>query len=275
MYRLFPIGDTGRERGATLSLWSRTMGVMERVVEYKEVNAGSYTQVKPFEYQPREAPGITPRLVAQLLDHTIWVSLSDMAFDLPAYEEVPVPVDLPPEVQTDYDKAKKVMLDYIQQLRLEGDNTFTSTYLYAALRHPSACFRRKVVTHTPSELKKAYRKRGEDAPEKVVVVMKGWGADRVYPKEQELIDIVRRELDAGRRVLVYVEQTGTLDIQPRLADLLAGRVDGARPVILTTSSNASTARSKRGVPTGKPATDKRDAWVTKQVEAGRNVLICV
>lgn len=274
MYRLFPIGDTGRERGATLSLWSRTMGVMERVVEYKEVNAGSYTQVKPFEYQPREAPGITPRLVAQLLDHTIWVSLSDMAFDLPDYEEVPVPVDLPPEVQTDYDKAKKLMLDYIQQLRLEGDNTFTSTYLYAALRHPSACFRQKVVTHTPKELKKAYKQRGETAPEKVMVVMKGWGEGRIYPKEEELITIVRRELDAGRRVLVYVEQTGTLDIQPRLADLLIEHVPGAKPVILTTSSNASSARSKRGVPTGKPATDKRDAWVKKQVRAGRNIMIC-
>jgi hypothetical protein len=45
--------------------------------------------------------------------------------------------------------------------------------------------------------------------------------DIVYPKEQALLDICRREVQAGNQVWVYCQMTGKRDIQPRLKQILA------------------------------------------------------
>ena len=42
----------------------------------------------------------------------------------------------------------------------------------------------------------------------------------VYPKEQALLDICRREVQAGNQVWVYCQMTGKRDIQPRLKQIL-------------------------------------------------------
>jgi hypothetical protein len=44
----------------------------------------------------------------------------------------------------------------------------------------------------------------------------------ISPKEQYLLDLVRGEVSAGRKVLVYVRQTGVRDIRCRLASVLSG-----------------------------------------------------
>jgi hypothetical protein len=43
----------------------------------------------------------------------------------------------------------------------------------------------------------------------------------VYPKEQALLDICRREVQAGNQVWVYCQMTGKRDIQPRLKQILS------------------------------------------------------
>ncbi len=49
----------------------------------------------------------------------------------------------------------------------------------------------------------------------------------VYPKEQALLDICRREVQAGNQVWVYCQMTGKRDIQPRLKQILdRSRVPG-------------------------------------------------
>jgi hypothetical protein len=74
------------------------------------------------------------------------------------------------------------------------------------------------------------------------------------PKERWLMDYCRDEVLRGRKVLVYVRQTGTRDIQPRLAEAL--RSVGLRPKVLRPS-----------VP---PA--RREAWV-RELAADTQVLI--
>ena len=44
--------------------------------------------------------------------------------------------------------------------------------------------------------------------------------DKLYPKEQALIDLVAAERMEGRRVLVYVTHTGTRDVPGRLDEIL-------------------------------------------------------
>jgi hypothetical protein len=63
------------------------------------------------------------------------------------------------------------------------------------------------------------------------------------PKERWLMDYCRDEVLRGRKVLVYVRQTGTRDIQPRLAEAL--RHAGLRPKVLRPSISP----------------ERREAWV--------------
>ncbi len=78
-----------------------------------------------------------------------------------------------------------------------------------------------------------------------------------YPKEQALLELVRRERGRGRRVLVYITHTERRDISPRLGTILEG--EGFRVAILKA---------------GTVAPDRREEWVAARVREGTDVLIC-
>jgi hypothetical protein len=71
--------------------------------------------------------------------------------------------------------------------------------------------------------------------------------DELLPKEKWLLEAVRKEVKAGRKVLVYVEQTAKRNIQPRLKRLLTER--GVRAVVLP-DGNAR----------------EREAWIVERVK---------
>ena len=79
------------------------------------------------------------------------------------------------------------------------------------------------------------------------------GEDRL-PKEQWLVDFCRSERQQGRKVLIYIRQTGTRDIQDRILKIL--RDGGVRAEILSGSINPR----------------KREAWIARRVY-GLNALI--
>ena len=81
--------------------------------------------------------------------------------------------------------------------------------------------------------------------------------ERLYPKEQALVDLVAAERLAGRRVLVYATHTGTRDITRRMEQFL-GR-HGFKVAVMTADA----------VPPERP-----EAWVAKRVEEGVDVLVC-
>ena len=89
--------------------------------------------------------------------------------------------------------------------------------------------------------------------------LRGWhlyGEDRIYPKEQQLIDLVRDELADNRPVVIFVRQTDTKDIQPRLADLIRRHVPLANPYILKNTV----------------AADRRERVIEQEVAKGMNVI---
>jgi len=248
----YPLDD-GIENA--INRWVRTMGVMVKVVEYKQdVQSGTYNGTDRHEHRPQEAPGISPLLIRELLDHCIWVGLPDLAFALPEYKEIPVPVKLPAEIQTHYDQQKSKLLDYLMGCREEGDASFLGAYLHACLRWPSTCYEAKPVIHRTK-----FKDEAGNQVERLVVTMKGFGEERIYPKEQSLLDLLKDELAAGRPCVVFVAQSGKYRIQDRLIDLIKQHVPDAKPAVLESNT---------------VATDKRDSWVKKQVKAEANILIC-
>lgn len=115
--------------------------------------------------------------------------------------------------------------------------------LNALLAWPECCFRPETVRHphTKSVLASLHSL---------------FGNQEMSPKEEALLERVRRETAKGRRTLVYTTYTGTRDTSARLKALFDQA--GVRSAVLRSSV----------------AAEKREDWVTEQVDRGINALIC-
>jgi len=235
--------------------WVRDMGCLERVIEYKPQydKAGVFSGKRRIEQKPREAPGCSPVLVSEIIDHCVFVGLSDMGKKMPDFEEIPVPIVPDADVEELYKEAKQTLSQYLFQCRLEGDASALGMYLQTLLSWPSAPYRAEACIH--------HKRLGRDSDQFMdirVHAIPGLEDTRLYAKECWLIDTVRDELAQGRGVAIFCRQTGTRDIQPRIEALLKQHLPLAKPFILKGSVQA----------------DRREELLNRQVEAGVNVLIC-
>jgi hypothetical protein len=98
---------------------------------------------------------------------------------------------------------------------------------------------------------------GEKRPH-IVTQIPSYGDDRIYAKEQALIDLLKEELAADRPCVVYLRQTATKDIQPRIEALIRQHVPGAVPYILKNTVQA----------------ERREKVIEQQIAAGINVVVC-
>src|SRR5690606_30984547 len=91
------VEDNNKQRGRAESRWVADMGVREQVVEERpsyDKETGAFTGTSTYEKPYEEAPGISPLLVAEVLDHAIFFSLGDLGKALPQYEEIALPVEM-------------------------------------------------------------------------------------------------------------------------------------------------------------------------------------
>lgn len=120
------------QRGRAESKWVADMGVRERVIEERpsyDKDSGAYTGTSTYEKPYEEAPGISPLLVAEVLDHAIFFSLGDLGKELPQYEEIAIPVAMDADTQGEYDRTRSLLKDYLVQRRWEGDTSFRGAFL--------------------------------------------------------------------------------------------------------------------------------------------------
>jgi hypothetical protein len=97
---------------------------------------------------------------------------------------------------------------------------------------------------------------GEKLPH-IVTSIPSYGEDRIFAKEQALIDLVRSELEENRPCVIYIRQTATRDIQPRIEALIRQHVPLARTFILKNTVDA----------------ERREAVIEAEVAKGTNVVI--
>ncbi|MBE2267769.1 MAG: hypothetical protein IAE80_06020 [Anaerolinea sp.] len=249
------VSESANQRGRAESRWVADMGVREQVVEERpsyDQDTGAYTGTSTYERPYQEAPGISPLLVAEVLDHAIFFSLGDLGKALPQYEEIALPVELDTDVYAEYDRTRQRLKDYLIQRRWEGDATFRGAYLQWSMGWVNAPFRPYEVIHNIKHpitgVKEPY----------TVASLPSYGEDRIYAKEQALIDLVRAELAAGRPCVIYFRQTATRDVQPRFERLLREHVPGAQPFVLRNTVEA----------------ERREQVIEAAVAKGCNILIC-
>ncbi|MCA9886542.1 MAG: hypothetical protein KC708_26410, partial [Anaerolineae bacterium] len=249
------IEGSSKQRGRAESQWVNDMGVREQVIEERpsyDSNTGAFTGTSTYERPYQEAPGISPLLVAEVLDHAIFFSLADLGKALPEYEEIALPVELDADLYEEYDRTRSLLKDYLIQRRWEGDTTFRGAYLQWAMGWVNTAFRPTEVIHN---IKHAIS--GEKRAH-IVTRIGSFGEDRIYAKEQALIDLLNEELANGRPCVVYLRQTATKDIQPRINRLIRKHVPDAVPYILKNTVQA----------------ERREKVINQQIASGANIIIC-
>ncbi len=217
----------------------------------------------------KEKPGISPAVLFHLIDSAIFLWLRDVADDLPPYQEhiLTVPLDRdggdaaagdedrvgdgatsgPPGVsQHDaYQRLATTPKAEVRRALASGGKSkhLLGAYIQALLAYPDACTRAETVVD---------KRHGA-----VIAAAPALPAEIVYPKEQLLLDLARRDRLRGRRTLVFCTHTETRDITPRLRAVLEGA--GLRVAVL----KAATVRP-----------EAREAWVAARVAEGTEVLLC-
>ncbi len=238
-----------------INQWVRDMGCLERIIDYKPQydKSGVFSGKRRSEQKPKEAPGCSPVLVSEIMDHCVFVGLNDMGRVMPDFDEVPVPIPPDGDMAALYAEARQKLGHYLFECRMEGDASALGMYLQTLLSWPSAPYREEACIH-----RKRLNKESDDFIEIPVHTIPALDENRLYAKEQWLIDTVREELVQGRGVAVFCRQTGTRDIQPRLEKLLKQHIPLCKPFILKGSVQA----------------DRREEVLNRQLDLGVNTLIC-
>ena len=234
--------------------WIQRYGFLEQTVRHSDdgdsFEDGRNSRRKGYRKTVRERPGLAPSALFHLIGNSVFLRLSDMASGLPPYEEQVLLSGM--DREADYTgfsqrKAYDLVFDTLRQALAEalakGSKRLLATYLQTLLAYPDGCTRGETVFDPQTG--------------NVLVQMPPLAEDKLYPKEQALVDLVAAERLAGRKVLVFATHTGTRDITERMEQFLTQH--GFRVAVLKADTVAP---------------DGRESWVEERVKQGVDVLVC-
>ena len=252
LYRFSPEirGEFGRGEE---SRWIERYGFVEHTVgrdDGESLEDGRTSRRRKYRKVIRERPGLAPAALFHLIGASIFLRLSDVASGLPPYEERVLLSSMDDEEDSTgfsqrsaYDELFGTLRAALTNLLAKGSKRLLATYLQTLLAFPDGCTRGETVFDPETE--------------EVLVQVPPLSEEKLYPKEQALVDLVAAERLAGRRVLVYATHTGTRDITERMDEFLSRH--GFRVAVMKADAVAP---------------ERREAWVAKRVEEGVDVLVC-
>jgi SNF2 family DNA or RNA helicase len=172
--------------------------------EDNRMSRGSKTTTKSVR------PGIMPMLFGRhLLDKAVFLSLNEVAENLPPLEEECVPVRMDAELARAYRQdVERPLVEAIQEMARRGDRRLLGTMLQTLLAYPDF-----PVGWGPV----GYWDSGDFV---TVATPPNLPEDVILPKEKALIDLIHAEKAKGRKVWVNVQYTDKHDVQGRLEQLL-------------------------------------------------------
>jgi len=185
----------------------------------------------------KEKPGVSPRILTDfLLEHAVFMRLSDVSKALPPFDEKVVEVSMTPEHQEAYDALKDDLTDAVKRALARGNHSLLGAFVQSLLAYPDGARRGEVVTDPYSE---------------DLIASAPPIDEHILPKEEKLLEILSAEISEGRKCLVCLEHTGTRDLIPDLVERMQER--GLRPFALRANT---------------VSTEKREAWVKAKVQSG-------
>jgi hypothetical protein len=174
-------------------------------------------------------PGIMPTLFGKhLLGNAVFLSLSEVADNLPELTETVTPVEPGDELAHWYSAVEKPLAEAIKEmLRNSGgrDKRLLGTMLQTLLSYPDHPYGWEQV---------GYYERPPSGGKGIFIPVcwpQNLDPSKLLPKEDELIRIIKDEVNRGRQCWVYVQYTDKRDVHERLYGILEKqgfRVGGLR-----------------------------------------------
>lgn len=192
----------------------------------------------------KKIPGISPLLFTKyMIDNTLFLSLSDMREGLPSYNEIPIGVNLEPEVVDNY-------MDILDQYNsISSYSNGDTTGLVGNVLHLLATYPDK-----PRDNLSIYSSKTKEILINVPDTEDLYTSAQERTKEAELLKIIEAKIKDGEKVLVYYNYSNN-GVQERLKNLITH--EGYKVNILKTGNAA-----------------KREEWINKELSKGLQVLIC-
>ena len=184
-------------------------------------------------------PGISPLVFSKfLLENSAFISLDDISDGLPAYEEIPVPIQMDSSLQEAYEQLE---LD-LKRASI-GNKRLMGSLVQALSVYPDMPYDQPPILDP---------KTGESLVRPSVL-----SSDMLRAKEEKLIEIVKDKIELGEKVLIYYHWTNKTNVDKRLPDLLAQ--EGLNVSMLKSTTTSS---------------QNREVWIEQQLDKDIDVLIC-
>ena len=213
-------------------------GVLERITTISEEDGLTVKSKKRTIVKAK--PGVSPLLMGKmLLSNSVFLRLSDMSENLPEYEEEVIELKMSAQQGEAYHGFEEDMKNALKEALAVGDNSLLGAYVNALLSYPDRIYQGVTVYH----------------PHTHELVALGPSVEGDMPKEKELLQIIEDEISKGRKILVYIQNSNTTDISPRLVKMIEDK--GYRVKVLRSGNTEG-------------RSEKIDKWVKK----GLDVLIC-
>lgn len=197
-------------------------------------------------------PGIMPTLFGRhLIGQAVFLSLAEVADNLPELTEIVRPVDLGNYLDSHYRPLEEKLTEAVKDMMKAshgGDKRLLATMLQTLLCYPDHPYCWEPV---------GYYERHPDGSRGAyitVCIPDNLDPSVISPKEAELLKIIQEERLKGRQCWVYVQYTDKHDVEGRLADLLSRH--GLRAETLRASVEPQ----------------RREAWIAKHAP-GKDVII--
>ena len=184
-----------------------------------------------------EKPGVSPLVLTDfLLEHAVFLRLSDVSNSLPSFNERIVEVAMTPFQEAAYKDFERELTSEVRRALAMQDRSLLGALVNSLLAYPDGARRGEIVFHPRT------RKLVAEGPQ----VM-----EHILPKEDELLNIIAAELAEKRKCLICLEHTGTRDLIPDLQERLLEK--GLKPLILRSDT---------------VSTEKREEWMKSKLESG-------
>ena len=122
-------------------------GVVENVYETTDAAYSANRRASKRKIRTRQLPGVSPLVFSRfLLEHTASLSLSDMGKDLPDYEEIPIPVEMPEGVRDAYKELEREIRQVLSSDRRAAQKLL-SAYLNLLTVYPDQPYGQPDIVH--------------------------------------------------------------------------------------------------------------------------------
>lgn len=206
-------------------------GRIERKVREVEKHGGSdnrQSRGKSSKTTKYVRPGVMPTLFGRhLIQNTIFLSLDEVADNLPRLDEEVIGVDMDPELAEAYREVEEAITKAIKDMLRKKDKRLLSRMLITLLGYPDMPWGWGEI---------GYYDFDEETHSKEwvhVVTPKNLSPRVIRPKEKAIQELTKGHWQAGRQTWVYCTMTDARDVNERLRMLLSD--SGLRTGILRSS----------------------------------------